>query len=240
MKISIIIPVLNEAHKIAADIRAAAEYLISNQLDGEIIIVDDGSADNTVSVAEQVSVPKSIGKQVVSYSPHRGKGYAIRTGMDLTSGTIVMFIDSGSCIPWSDAAKGITLVRSGVCDIAHASRQLDGSVILRPQATSRCITSLLFRVMLKIVMRVPKKFTDTQCGLKIYRGEIGRRLYRQCVTDGFMFDVEVILRALDSEYRIQEFPVTWQADPDSRLAQMKVPLQIARELVAIKRALSTR
>jgi hypothetical protein len=86
------------------------------------------------------------------------------------------------------------------------------------------------------MLKLPPVFTDTQCGFKIYRGDIARRLYGECITDGFMFDVEVILRALRAGCRIKEFPIHWTCDRDSRLSPTRSISRIFRELSAIRRA----
>ena len=87
-------------------------------------------------------------------------------------------------------------------------------------------------------MQVPPELTDTQCGLKVYKGHIGRSLYRDAITDGFMFDVEIIKKALRDGYRIREFPIEWSADPDSRLSLTRTPFGVISELKAIKKNLA--
>ncbi len=74
------------------------------------------------------------------------------------------------------------------------------------------------------MLRVPRELTDTQCGFKVYRGDVARELYGQCVTDGFLFDIEIILRAIEKGYRIGEFPVEWACDRDSSALRRPHPL----------------
>jgi hypothetical protein len=85
--------------------------------------------------------------------------------------------------------------------------------------------------------KISAELTDTQCGFKIYRGDAARSLYGECVTDGFMFDIEVILRALSQGYQIKEFPIDWTCDPDSRLSPTRSIWQILAELIRIRAAL---
>ncbi|MHC4623307.1 MAG: hypothetical protein ACYS4W_05325, partial [Planctomycetota bacterium] len=80
--------------------------------------------------------------------------------------------------------------------------------------------------------------TDSQCGFKVYRGDVARKLYGECISDGFMFDVEIILRAQKEGYRIKEFPVEWVCDLDSRLSLTRAPWPVLSELITIKRRLS--
>ena len=90
----------------------------------------------------------------------------------------------------------------------------------------------------RMLLRVPRELTDTQCGFKMYRGDVARELYGQCITDGFMFDIEVILRAAKKGYRIAEFPVEWTCDIDSRLSVARTPWPVLSELRKIRRAMS--
>ena len=88
------------------------------------------------------------------------------------------------------------------------------------------------------MLGTPRELTDTQCGFKIYKGDIARELYSQCVTDGFLFDIEIILRAQRKGYRIGEFPVEWACDPDSRLSVTRTPWPLLVELYKLKRVMA--
>ena len=237
MDLSVIIPVFEESKKISGDIKAASKFLKTNLMSGEIIIVDDGSCDDTATVAKDIEIPPNISLQVIRYPVHKGKGYAVRTGIKKSKGDIVLFIDSGLCVPYDNVLIGLQLLKDGECDIAHGSRFLPESRILRPHTWSRRLSSVTFRKILFFALNIPSEFTDTQCGLKMYRGDVARELYGQCMTDGFMFDIEIILRAVKQGYRIKEFPIEWTADLDSRLSLMRVPWRVWSEWIRIKRAL---
>jgi len=238
MDLSIVIPALNESTKIARDVEIAAEFLEGNNLQGEIIIVDDGSTDNTAQVAESVKVPPGMRLSVIRYQQHRGKGYAVRRGIEQTSGEYVMFADSGCCVPYGNVLQGLEMLKDGTCDIAHGSRKLIESDIKCDQPWRRRISSRLFRWFINKLLQIPTGITDTQCGFKVYKGKVARQLYSQCISDGFMFDVEVILRAQKQGYKIREFPIEWVCDLDSRLRLFRTPWPVIWELRAIKRALS--
>jgi len=120
---------------------------------------------------------------------------------------------------------------------AHGSRRLPESVIVRPKQLYRRIISGAFRRAIPILAGTPRSLSDTQCGFKMYRGTVAWELYSQCLCHGFLFDVEVILRAVAAGYRIREFPVEWRSDPDSRLHAARSIPKLLRELVAIRRAL---
>ena len=238
MGLSIVIPAFEEAGKIARDIKAAAQFLKANELAGEIIVVDDGSSDATEQAAGNVWVPRDIRRQVIRYDPHRGKGYAVRTGILASTGDFTMFADCGLCIPYGNVLLGMALIREGQCDIAHGSRRHLESDILRDQPWHRRVVSRAFKSTVRTLLKVPRELTDTQCGFKVYKGNVARELYGQCVSDGFMFDIEIILRAERAGYRIQEFPVEWACDLDSRLSVTRTPWPVLSELRTLRRAMA--
>ncbi len=235
MDLSIVIPAFREGEKVAHDVEAAGKFLVRQDLTGEIIVVDDGSPDDTKEAAERAEVPSGVERRVIRYEPNHGKGYALRTGMSQTRGEVIMFADVGRCVPLDNALRGIEAIRNGECEIAHGSRKLPDSILDRRQRLYRRVLSWLFRKVAGAWMGVPGRLTDTQCGFKIYRGDVGRELYAACRTDGFMFDLEVLLRALRKGYRVTEFPVEWRCDRDSRLKPARGAGKTFKELRRIRR-----
>ncbi|MFI5381595.1 MAG: glycosyltransferase [Tepidisphaerales bacterium] len=233
MDLSIVIPAYNEARKVARDIAAASEFLAGNNLSGEIIIASDGSTDDTADVAEKTPAAGDI-PVVVLRLAHGGKGSALRQGMVQSRGQYAMFADSGVCVPFADALRGLALLQAGECDIANGSRRLPASVINRPQNFYRRTLSRAFRWTTLRYMGLPGHLTDTQCGFKLYKGEVARELYGQCKTDGFMFDMEILMRAVIRNYRIREFPVDWTWDTDSRLKPMRILWNTIHDLYVVK------
>lgn len=238
MQLSIIIPAYNESAKIARDVLAAAEFLARAEWRGEIIVVDDGSADDTATVARKVDLPSPSSLRVIQNTEHRGKGHAVRSGIMQSQGEYVMFADSGLPVPYDNALRGLQLLQQGKCELAHASRRLRASLIKKAQPWQRRLFSTLFRWAMILFYKIPSRLTDTQCGFKIYRGDVARALFSECFTEGFMFDLEIILRALQHGYRIAEFPVEWTCDRDSRLSVTRSPQRIVSELLAIKAKLA--
>ncbi|MBN2212524.1 MAG: glycosyltransferase [Sedimentisphaerales bacterium] len=233
MDITIIIPVYNEEAKINKDIISANDLLVHNHLSGQIIVVDDGSEDGTVEIARQASIQDGNSLLIIPNQQHLGKGFAIRTGISHSLGDYVMFADSGRCIPFESALVGLKMIKDNLCDIAHASRKLPQSIINNPQSLWRKITSRIFRNLI-LAGLVPRELTDTQCGFKVYKGDLARKLYTQSICNGFMLDVEIIIRALKQNCRIKEFPVEWTCDPDSRLSLLKNLPTLRRELKIVK------
>ena len=235
MDLSIVIPAFKEGNKIASDVKAAADFLEDNKFTGQIIVVDDGSKDNTAQAAQNAEISPRVKLNVIRYEQHRGKGYAVRQGIKQTTGEYVMFADSGLCVPYKDTLCGLDILKSGECDIAHGSRKIRGCHIDKAQGLYRRICSKLFHWFVIHVIKIPPELTDTQCGFKIYRGDVARGLYSKCITDGFAFDIEIIMRARKEGYRIKEFPINWTCDLDSRLSPTRNSWRILSELLAIRR-----
>lgn len=235
MDLSIIIPVYNESKKIAEDIKKAEEYILNSRLKGEIIIVDDGSRDQTAKAVLDTKVSSLVEKKLISYNNNRGKGFAVRKGIIESIGEIVMFADSGNCIPYSCADYAIDCIRQSKALIANGSRKLKASIIKKPQPWQRILISKAFRLFVIVLMKVPSCLTDTQCGFKVYNGRIARELYEQCISTGFTFDVEIILRAIKKGYEIIEFPVEWSSDPDSRVLPIRMSLKVLNEFIEMKK-----
>jgi len=236
MDISIVIPVWNESNKIARDLEKAIRFLETGRLSGEVIVSDDGSTDDTMKVVESYKSVKALPVKIVK-NHHLGKGNTVRSGILEAKGDIVLFIDSGNCIEYSDVLKGIQMIQKGDFEIAHASRYLRESRILIPKDWTRRAVSFLFRKFIHLYTDIPGHLTDTQCGLKIYKKDTAQRLYRSCISRGFMFDIEIILRAQQQGTTISEFPVSWSSDPDSRLSLFRSLPGIVSELKRIKREL---
>jgi dolichyl-phosphate beta-glucosyltransferase len=232
---SIVIPAFDEQKKIGRDVQAAALFIDSNQFKGEVIVVDDGSLDNTANLAREAAIPPNVDRIVIRNDVHHGKGHAIRTGVLESHGEYVLFADSGLTVPFQFALKGMELVQGKVCELAHGSRKMPGSVIHKQQDWDRKVISALFHTLTVRLFHLPSHLTDTQCGFKLYRGEIARELYAECLTEGFVFDIEIIIRALKHGYRIVEFPVEWTCDRDSRIGIRRSSLRIIKELLRIRR-----
>ncbi len=232
--LSIVIPTFDEERKIARDVREAGTFLASNGLSGEVIVSDDGSSDGTVRAAREATLPPGIRCSVIPAPAHRGKGAAVRTGILSSDGEYVMFADSGMTVPYHHALRGLRLIQNGTCELAHGSRELPESVIVRDKDSDRKALSSLFRSLAVHWLHIPSSLTDTQCGFKLYRGDVARRLYASCETEGFVFDIEIILRALNEGLRIREFPVEWSCDRDSRLGLRRNAGEILNDLLRLK------
>jgi dolichyl-phosphate beta-glucosyltransferase len=237
VNLSIIIPALNEREKIVRDLQAAHDFLIDARLVGEIIVVADGSTDDTIEVA-QAFVTRGPEVRALPLTAQRGKGAAIKRGVEAARGSIVMFADAGLCVPFEDAFQGLAMLDAESCDLAHGSRSDPKTVVVRVQPLWRQVGSKMFRSFIYMVMGIPRTIGDTQCGFKLYRADVARDLYADLFTAGYMFDIEIILRAVKRGYRIAGFPVRWSNDADSRYHPIKGTIQVLQQLAKIRMRLT--
>ncbi|MFZ2054662.1 MAG: glycosyltransferase [Candidatus Aminicenantales bacterium] len=234
MDISIIIPAYNEAAKIGRDIEAAGSFIEANGFEGEIVVVDDGSADGTAGEAGRANVPSTVRKTVRRLEQNSGKGAAVRRGVLESRGKVVLYADSGTCIPYTNALPVIKRISAGDLDIGLASRRLPGTVIRRNRPLRRRIISRFFHWAATVFARMPRWITDSQCGFKVYRGDAARELYAGLVTTGFLFELEIILKALRRGLRVEEFPVEWTCDLDTRLRPSAQAAGVFKELLKVR------
>lgn len=233
--VSFIIPAYDEEKKILNDIILADQFLSSNKFSGEIIVIDDGSSDNTFRIAEKSREQIKSQLFILSNEINKGKGYSIKKGVLCSKGRYLIYFDTGATIPLSDALKGIELIKSCKSNLAFGSRKLPDSNIIKKQKLDRKIASFLFLRFCKIFFNIDKNFTDTQCGFKVLDGAIARKLFKNITLDGFLFEIELIILAERDKYIIKEFPVTWRCDRDSRINFVKTPSRIMSEINQLRK-----
>ena len=224
--LSVVIPCFNEARKIETDIQAALDYLSARPYSFELILVDDGSADGTAAILEN-----SPGARAICYQPNRGKGHAVRTGMLQATGRYRLFADAGLCVPYSEIEKGLALLEGGA-DVAIGSRKMAESQVVEQQAGYRRIGSSVFGMLVRNWMGL--RYSDTQCGFKLFTAQAAERLFSAARIDGFMFDAETLINARKFGLTVKEFPVEWRADPDSRYKPFSGSFRNLIELVRIQ------
>src|SRR3989339_97370 len=234
MKLSIIMPAYNEEKKIEKDILLADKFILGQNLSGEIIVVDDGSSDATFQKANSTREKIQTRIKVLKNKNNFGKGYTVKRGILEAKGEYVAYCDAGSTVPFSNLLIGLNLLMNKECDIAHGSRLMPGSVIRVSQEKDRKFSSSVIRFLVTKFLGVPISLTDTQCGFKIYKSEAAKELFSKLRTNGFMFEVENILRAIKRNYSVKEFPVEWSCDRDSRITFLKTPWRVLFDIARIK------
>jgi dolichyl-phosphate beta-glucosyltransferase len=215
--ISIVIPAHNEATVIDSTIREIASFVGSRFARAEVIVVNDGSSDDTVSVVMAVrdSYSGPVDIRLLDQGRQRGKGHAVRSGVLQARNEHILMTDADLSTPISDVDALLERIRTGA-DIAIASRTAAGARVTLPQPVFRRVLGRIYNALVKAV--AVRGYGDTQCGFKLFRADAARDLFSRCVIDGFAFDVEMLYLAGKSGYRVDEVPVTWMnRSPDSKV-----------------------
>ena len=229
--LSVVVPAYNEEKRFGPVLKPVVHYLDKNYPNYELIIVNDGSKDKTEQVVREaiVGLPKV---QLVSYSPNHGKGYAIRTGVAKTSGELVLFMDADLSTPLTEIPKIIKILQDGN-DVVIGSRG-DGDNVKKNAPIFRRLASFVFD-QIKFFMVGLREFKDTQCGFKIYKGDVARRLFAKGKIDRFMFDSEILYLAQKYKYKIAEIPVIWADVEGSHVRFWEGIVNMFRDLWSIRR-----
>lgn len=231
LQLSIVIPAYNEGDRLGGTLEATIAYLKAQAYASEIIVVSDGSRDNTRAVAEgfQAAFP---GLKAIEYFPNRGKGYAVRTGMLAAQGERVLFMDADYSVPIRHVEEAMRLLAAGH-DVAIGSRGAQGARLARRQARLREWASRIYRAVQNRWLKVD--FKDTQCGFKMYTREAAQSLFPQQQLSSVIFDGELLFLAQRAGLKVAEFPVEWNHHPDSRLTyNLWKSLRIFGELFKVR------
>ncbi len=233
--ISIVIPAFNESERLGAPLRKVLAYLASNHIDGEVIVVDDGSSDDTSEVAEKAFAEfPAISSQVVKYEVNRGKGFAVRTGLKAAKSDIALFSDADLSTPIEEMTKLVDPIRDGQFDVTFGSRALDRSLIGTHQPWQREQGGRLVNLIIRTMSGLD--FADTQCGFKAFNLLKFRPLLDLMQIDRFGFDVEFLFVAKHNGLRLAEIPVRWNDVAGSKVSAFRDTRRMISELRTIRRA----
>lgn len=201
-EISIVIPAFNEQERIGVSLKAIRRHF-PDPAETEIIVVCDGCTDQTQETVDQ----SGFDAQVISYSPNQGKGYAVKRGVLESSGKIIAYWDADGATPIGELDRIAAPIRRKQAEIVIASRHATGAHITTAQPISRRILGMMFRIHNRIVLGLP--FGDTQCGCKVFHGDVAHTLFAQLQCPGFAFDLELLMAAYHEGFRIKECGVEW-------------------------------
>jgi glycosyltransferase involved in cell wall biosynthesis len=229
--ISIVIPAYNEQVRLPDTLRRVERYLQETDWAfHEILVVDDGSTDGTCDAANAFAAANP-NIRVLRNPGNRGKGFSVRHGMLEARGEWRLFSDADLSTPIEELEKLWSAVTQGKNEIAIGSRALDRSLIGVHQPGYRETMGRVFNAVMRAATGLP--ISDTQCGFKLFRGDVAREVFSRQILERFGFDAEVLYIASRRKYRIAEVPVRWNHVEGSKVG-MLTGLHAFGELVEIR------
>lgn len=229
---SVVIPCFNEAARIGATIQATLGYVERNSTQGELLIVNDGSTDETSTIAREALRHAPIEAHLLENFPNRGKGAAVRKGLLAAQRSIGLFFDADLSTPLEEIPKVVEPIANDEVDLAFGSRALDRKLIGHHQPWLREQGGRVFNLLVRLTSGLP--FWDTQCGFKAFRLDVCRPILQRACIDGFAFDVELLFLARRAGLRLREIPVRWNHVEGSKIKLINDSLRMLREVIALR------
>lgn len=248
--LSLVIPAFNEAERLPGFLEEATTYLRAEFGSAcEVIVVDDGSRDDTASLAEAAFENWDAG-QVIRLPQNAGKGAAVRAGMLAARGDFCLFADADGATPIAEERKLRTALTRGA-DVAIGSRAKGGTrqfialgkgegaapvadTALWNVRLHRHLLGRVFSALIRTLVGLP--YADTQCGFKMFRHRVVAPLWSRLGTAGFAFDVELLVRAQELSLRVEEVGVRWSEKPGSKVRLGADSVQMLRDVLTLKLA----
>jgi dolichyl-phosphate beta-glucosyltransferase len=233
VSLSVIIPAYNEARRIPPYLQSAIAYLNGRGLPFEILVVDDGSTDETAALIEEAATQNPC-LRLLRLPHNSGKGAAVRAGMQAAQGEFQLFTDADGATPIQELEQLEAAMNNGA-DLAIGSRTL-ASRDNRYRVQARLHRTVLGNLFNRIVRLLGiGDINDTQCGFKLFRKSVAQDLFSVARIDGYGFDLELLYIAQQRGYRIAEVPINWMDQPGSKVRVLRDGLAMLREMLAVRR-----
>jgi dolichyl-phosphate beta-glucosyltransferase len=210
---SIVIPAYNESARLGATLAKVLAYVHGQGWDAEVIVVNDGSRDNTAGIVRDFAAKEPI-LHLVENPGNRGKGYSVRNGMLHSRGQIVIFSDADLSSPIEEAPKLLRALEAGA-DIAIGSRWLRAETQTQRQPLHRQLFGRIFNLLLRLTLGL--KFKDTQCGFKAFRRNSVDVIFPLQKIERWGFDPEILFLARKFRFKVEEVPVAWGHSGGTRI-----------------------
>lgn len=227
--LSAIIPAYNEEKLIKETLLETNDFLSGEGYNYEIIVIDDGSADNTSAILDGL---KTAVKNLVIIKNEKnfGKGYSVRKGMLAAKGGFRLFMDADNSTSIDQIKNFFPFLKEGY-EVVIGDRSLKKSIILKNQPAYKQILGNIGNILVRAL--VISGIDDTQCGFKCFSSKFVERVFPKLVIDGWGFDIEILTIARKFGYRIKSVPVIWENREESRV-RLKDYFLTLKELLKIK------
>ncbi len=227
--LSVIIPAYNEQARIVSTLNDIISYLDDRKISSEILVVDDGSSDNTSARCREL-FGRRENFRILRNSTNHGKGFAVKFGIQNAVGEYILFADADNSTPIAEFDK--FLPRLSENRILIGSRYAHPDLVERRQPWYRIFISRAANLLIRLF--VVDGVKDTQCGFKAFHHEVGDFLLRLQSINRFAFDIEFLSLAQMCGIEINEIPVRWLHSPDSRIRPIRDTMRTFADLVRIK------
>lgn len=231
MFLSILVPAYNEESTLHSCVHDVLKYLRHRPFASELIVIDDGSTDQTFAIATRLA-REYPSMRVLHHTKNKGKGAAIKTGALAANGTYIAYLDADLSAAPESLDQALPFLDRA--DLVFASRAHPASVITKQQPMSRVYSGKVFNWYIRHVFHLP--YRDTQCGSKVFHSLL-RPMIQTIESEGWAFDVELIVRARQAGHPVREAPVTWRHHPESRVRFSDAP-RIYRELKRMEKRIT--
>jgi dolichyl-phosphate beta-glucosyltransferase len=230
LSLSVVIPCYNEEQRLPRTIEQIERFLDARGDSYELILVDDGSADGTRRVMDEAAAQhKSV--RIAALPGNRGKGRALAEGVRVSRGETVLVTDADLSTPIEELANLEAAIADGA-GVAIASRAIKGSRVELSQPIYRVLMGKAFNIIVQLIL-LPGIW-DTQCGFKLFRGDVAREVFEGLTTDGFGYDPEVLYLAKKKGVRIAEVPVVWRNSAPTKVMAIRSSADMFRHVVRVR------
>ncbi len=234
--LAIVVPAYNESARIAGTVSEILRYLDEASLDGELIVVDDGSGDDTRALAQGMAA-QDRRVRVVGYDDNRGKGHAVRQGVRAADADIIVFLDADLSTPVGEVDKVLAAVRGGAEMVVGSRFRPDANLVQR-QPWLRRTLGAGFRWLARRTLSLTA--SDVTCGFKGFTRDAAGRVFALSTINGWAFDAELLVIAKKLGLSVAEVPITWEDCRDSRVRPLANAFEAWRQLRQIRRNLRKR
>ena len=227
-RLSIVIPAYNEAERIGPTLDHVLRWANEHHPGTEVLVVDDGSSDATCDLVRTYAP----NVRLVENGRNRGKGYSVKHGVMEATGDRILFSDADLSTPIEEYERLASPLDCGDYDIAIGSRGLPSSNIVVRQPAYRQAMGKTFNRIVRVM--AVRGISDTQCGFKLFQSAVAKDLFSRTITEGFAFDVEVLMLAQAAGYRIAEVPVTWVNDERTHVHAVYDSLRMLKDVAKMR------